>query len=226
MLQPGMQLSPINPPTTLPPEYGAFPRVVTPHSHSQSPTSHPPQPAVVSSYSTHLSNKLSDHGIGTGYPVFSPQQTQGLLTMDPPNHGQYSPLRNQPIVSYGVGGGAHMQQKQTTLMQMPQVQLPLKAEGGADSEAKAVQKGRKRPLSHSGSASSTDNLGKTALKYTLVSCPTQKRRKRPLSHSGSASSTDNLGKTALKYTLVSCPTHVHILARNILVSEFWVSISR
>lgn len=172
MLQPGMQLSPINPPTTLPPEYGAFPRVVTPHSHSQSPTSHPPQPAVVSSYSTHLSNKLSDHGIGTGYPVFSPQQTQGLLTMEPPNHGQYSPLRNQPIVSYGVGGGTHMQQKQTTLMQMPQVQLPLKAEGGADSEAKAVQKGRKRPLSHSGSASSTDNLGKTALKYTLVSSPT------------------------------------------------------
>ena len=162
MLQPGMQLSPINPPTTLPPEYGAFPRVLTPHSHSQSPTSHPPPPAIVSSYSTHLSNKLSDHGIGPGYPVFSPQQTQGLLTMEPPNHGQYSPLRNHSMASYGVGGGTHMQQKQTTLLQMPQVQLPLKAEGGGDSDTKAIQKGRKRPLSHSGSVSSTDNPGKTA----------------------------------------------------------------
>ena len=74
----------------------------------------------------------------------------------------YSPLRNHSMASYGVGGGTHMQQKQTTLLQMPQVQLPLKAEGGGDSDTKAIQKGRKRPLSHSGSVSSTDNPGKTA----------------------------------------------------------------
>ena len=145
LLPPAVQMST---PTTLPPEYGAFQRPVTHHPHSQSPPSHTPT-TLIPAYNTHPSAKLVDHGVGQGYPLLSLQQTQGLLTLEPPDHRKHSPQHNQPIPGYD--GGGHV-------MQVPPVQSPLKVEVG-DVETRASRKQRKRPLSHSGPGSGTDNSG-------------------------------------------------------------------
>jgi len=154
LLQPAIQM---NTPTTLPPEYGAFQRAVTPHPHSHSPPSHTPT-TLISAYNTHPSTKLVDPGVGQGYPLLSLQQTQGLLTLEPPNHRKHSPQHSQSIPGYDVaGGGGHV-------MQVPPGQSPLKVEG-SDVETRAARKQRKRPLSHSGPGSGTDNSGEINFLY-------------------------------------------------------------